>query len=164
MSSISIPTVRILITAPHDVHDERQIATHFLSYLQAKLAAHLQLEVSYDDPLPATDTSSSHLPYPPHFDLVMCIWWSQLGSPVLPHLTFAGGLPLRRPNGVVYESTAIATFEEALSAYESVGKPRLFTVFKTAPLNPDEQQFDIRLEQQQAVKTFRKKWFFNELG
>ena len=164
MSSISIPTVRILIASPNDVHDERQIATHFLSHLQAKLAAHLQLEISYDDPLPATDTSSSHLPYPAHFDLIMCIWWSHLGSPILPHLTFAGGLPLCRPNGVVYESTVVATFEEALSAYESASKPRLFTVFKTAPLNPDEQQFDIRLEQQQAVKTFRKKWFFNEQG
>ncbi|NJO17384.1 MAG: hypothetical protein HC877_17065 [Thioploca sp.] len=164
MSSISIPTIRILIASPHDVQDERQIATHFLNYLQEKLAAYLHLEVSYDDPIPATDTSPSYLPYPSHFDLVMCIWWSQLGSPVPPHLTFMGGLPLCRSNGVVYESTAVATFEEALSAHESTGKPRLFTLFKTTPLNSNEQQFDIRLEQRQAVKAFKKKWFFNEQG
>jgi WD40 repeat protein len=165
MSSISIPTARILIASPNDVQDERQIATHFLHALQEKLADHLQLEVSYADPVPATETSPTYLPYPAHFDLIIFIWWSHLGSPLPPQLTFAGGLPLCRSNGVVYESTVIATFEEALSAHEATGKPILFPGFKTAPLNlADEPKFDIRCEQQQAVKTFRKKWFLNEQG
>jgi WD40 repeat protein/energy-coupling factor transporter ATP-binding protein EcfA2 len=164
MSSISIPTVRVLIASPNDVEDERQIATHFLRSLQEKLATQLQLEVSYADPVPATDTSPTYLPHPAHFDVVICIWWSHLGAPLPPALTFAGGLPLNRANGVVFESTTVAIFEEALSAYEATGKPILFPGFKTALLNLNEHKLDIRCEQWEAVKVFRKKWFVNEPG
>jgi Tfp pilus assembly protein PilF len=118
--------LRIFISSPGDVAQERAVARRVLGRVQATYAGRLRLEplLWEQQPLLATETFQSQLLRPSQADIVVAILWSRLGTP-LPD-------SIRRPDGSRYRSGTEFEIEDALVAARRDGGPRVVLYRKTA--------------------------------
>ncbi|HYE79688.1 MAG TPA: AAA family ATPase, partial [bacterium] len=149
-------TLRIFVSSPGDVAEERVIAQRVIERLQREYAGHLTLEpiLWEHEPLLATYGWQHQIPLPHDCDIVICILWSRLGTRLPGDIT--------RPDGSRYESGTAYEFEDALEGFHQRGKPDLVVYRKMAPptLNLEHVEEVLhRLEQKQALDTFIDKWF-----
>src|SRR5690348_4372823 len=112
--------VRIFISSPGDVHEEREQARRVVENLQRRYAD-VQLEtILWENlPLPATATFQESIDFllkKEPIDIAIFILWSRLGTPI--------GPPTARPDGSVYRSGTEREFELMLSAYEQSGEKK----------------------------------------
>lgn len=145
-------TIRIFISSPGDVGDERTRAQKVVEELAGDFPT-LTLETLLweQEPLLASDDFQSQIRTPADFDLFVTIIGSRLGSPLGDHFT--------RDDGTPYASGTEFEFEIALKAYRAKGAPELLVYRKAfdAPTRAqlgqsDNAQFD-------AVDGFFDKWF-----
>jgi formylglycine-generating enzyme required for sulfatase activity len=151
-------TVRVFISSPGDVAEERALARQVLNRLRKKerYKGRIQIEeVSWDDP-DNPFTFDAHysfqkaidlgLSQPSQCDVVVVILWSRLGSPLSDQF--------RRPDGRICRS---GTEWEYLDALSNPGtKIWLFHRTEPIPYLGDDQDFDAKRAQELAVKAFLK--------
>ncbi len=139
--------VRIFISSPGDVADERQRALAVVQRLQSEFSETLSLEplLWEQEPLLATADFQSQIRSPADFDIFATIIGSRLGSPL--------GLQFTRRDGSPYASGTEFEFEVAVAGHHANGKPELLFYRK---LMPADQAPTPQLEK---VSTFFEKWF-----
>ncbi|MDH4048502.1 MAG: tetratricopeptide repeat protein [Gammaproteobacteria bacterium] len=152
-------TLRLFISSPGDVFEERAIANRVIERLQSEYIGKVVLEpVLWEhEPLVATSTFQHQIVKPSDTDVVIAILWSRLGTR-LPK-EFA------RPDGTRYESGTEYEFEEAIEGFRKNGKPDLLVYRKTAPPSvrlDDEKELLDRLSQKKKLDEFIGKWFHDQ--
>ncbi|WP_205525471.1 NACHT domain-containing protein [Pyxidicoccus trucidator] len=147
--------LRVFLSSPGDVTDERRMAREVVDRLQKEplLRGRVTLElVAWDDPNAPTPmeagetpqrTVNRYSPRPSECDLTLVILWSRLGTP-LPEQD-------ARPDGTRYASGTEWEFEDAQRAKKTV-----FVYHRTykPQLDIDDPDFDVKRAQYAAVKKF----------
>jgi len=153
--------LRVFLSSPGDVGDERRMALRVMERLQGEFAALLQLEpiVWEHEPVRATSTFQQQIPEPAKSDVLICVLWSRLGTRLPQDFT--------RSDGSVYDSGTAYELETALDAFKDHGHPDILVYRKTAaPLfdvsNRDERE--LRSRQWDQLSDYLKRWFFNPDG
>jgi hypothetical protein len=77
-------TIKIFVSSPSDVPDERMVAKRVINTLASQYAysANIEAVLSEGEPLPATETPQSNIPEPSSTDIVIVLLWSRLGTPI----------------------------------------------------------------------------------
>lgn len=149
-------TLRIFISSPGDVFEERAIANRVIERLQSEYIGKVVLEpVLWEhQPLVATSTFQHQIVKPSESDIVIAILWSRLGTKLPKDFV--------RADGSRYESGTEFEFEEAIAGFRKNGKPDLLVYRKTAPPSvrlDDEKELLDRLSQKKKLDEFIDKWF-----
>lgn len=141
--------VRIFISSPGDVADERQRAVAVVERLQEEFSETLSLEplLWEQEPLLATADFQSQIRSPADFDIFATMIGSRLGSPL--------GSQFTRRDGSTYASGTEFEFEAAIAGYRATGKPEML-VYRKA--QPEDQP---PTEQLQLVSQFFDRWFLS---
>jgi tetratricopeptide (TPR) repeat protein len=154
-----VSKLRIFISSPGDVFEERAIAERVIQRLQSEYVGRVVLEpVLWEhEPLVATSHFQEQLVRPSETDVVISILWSRLGT----------RLPsgFARADGSRYDSGTEYEFEDALSGYRARGKPDLLVYRKTAPPSvrlDDERALLERLQQKKKLDDFVGRWFHDK--
>jgi hypothetical protein len=154
---MALKSLRIFISSPGDVAEERLIARRTIGRLDSQVGDLLQLEAVFWEhhPLLATSSFQEQLPNPSDTDIVISILWSRLGTVLPKHI--------RRPDGTTYASGTEFEFEDAMEGYRRAGKPQILVYRKTAKpdWSGDATVAASQLKQQQALEGFLAKWFAN---
>src|SRR5579884_4338600 len=116
--------LRIFISSPGDVAEERVLATKLVRRLADQLAARGCIEpvIWEAEPLVATDTFQSQIPKPSECQVVVSILWSRLGTRLPASIT--------RPDGSRYASGTEYEFEDAVEGFRRNGQPHLLVYRK----------------------------------
>lgn len=151
--------VRIFLSSPSDVRTERERAERVVARLASEYGHAVRISVlrwehSY---YTAQSGFQDQIPPPSQSDLVVCILWKRLGSPLPPRF--------RREDGSTYASGTEYEFEDAIRAYRKSKKPDIFVYRKTERIvfeaNESLQEEQAQLE---ALKRFWQKWFRDDKG
>jgi len=150
--------LRIFISSPGDVGQERLIATRTLERLQGEFAGAVELEpiLWEHEPLRASAHFQEQIVPPSQTDIVICILWSRLGTR-LPE-------QFQRADGTLFSSGTEWEFEDALQAWRKNKIPDLMVYRKTAEPHAsmsDEAALLQRLQQKKALDAFIDRWFGN---
>ena len=150
--------LRIFVSSPGDVRQERRIVRDVLGRLQDEIEGVATLEPIFweEEPLLATDTFQTQILRPSDCDIMVAILWSRLGTPLPVDIT--------RPDGTRYESGTEFEFEDAVRGFQESGRPRLLLYRKTVPASvtlDDEKGLLQRVEQKKKLDAFIDHWFRN---
>ena len=152
-------TLRIFISSPGDVYEERAIAQRVIDRIQSEYVGRVVLEpVLWEhEPLVATANFQEQIIKPSDTDVVIAILWARLGTRLPKGFT--------REDGSRYDSGTEYEFEEAIAGFRKNGKPDLLVYRKTAPSSvrlDDEKELMERLEQKKKLDDFVEKWFHDK--
>lgn len=153
--------IRIFLSSPGDVADERAIAFQVFDQLpyDPLLRGRLTLEVvawdkpGADTPLLATMTPQEAinrgLPKPSECDIVLVLFWSRMGT-ILPHPDY------QKPDGSHYLSGTEWEYQDAYAAAQASGLPLLVVYRRTERISlyPDMPDFVERYEQWKRIEEF----------
>jgi len=150
--------LRIFISSPSDVEVERQIALQVINRLGQKYQNSLELKaVLWErEPLLASGHFQDALD-PGSADIMVCILWSRLGSPLPSKFTTPEGRS--GVTGTEWE------FEHALAAINETGRPDLIVYRKTSELTTnvnDSQKAKQAIEQKEQLDAFFDRNFHNQ--
>ncbi|WP_075090737.1 hypothetical protein [Verrucomicrobium spinosum] len=115
-------TLRIFISSPGDVAEERKMAQQVIAALQQRYRGHLTLEAVVWEQLPIPATSSFQqgidavLTGPEKIDIAVFILWARLGTPLESGIT--------KPDGTPYLSGTEREFDLMLEAFQQSGHQR----------------------------------------
>jgi tetratricopeptide (TPR) repeat protein len=151
-----VNTIRIFISSPGDVFEERTLAQRVIERVQAEFAGRAVLEPVFweHEPLLATDTFQTQISMPSEADIMVAILWSRLGTRLPKDFT--------RKDGSRYESGTEFEFENAVEAFREQGKPELLVYRKTAKASvqlDDESALMDRIDQKRKLDKFIGAWF-----
>jgi hypothetical protein len=152
--------VRVFISSPGDVNEERAQTMRVIKRLQEEFAGRLTLEPVYweHEPLLMTGTFQEQIPPPSDSDICVCILWSRLGTR-LPSEKF------HRADGSAYASGTEFEFENAVEAHRRLGRPDMLVYLKTAEAVVslrDEKALLERMRQKKMLDDFLRRWFTDE--
>jgi len=157
-SSAALKNLRIFISSPSDVAEERLIARRVIGRLGAQFgdAVHFEPVFWEHKPLVATASFQEQLLRPSESDIVVVVLWSRFGTPLPGHI--------RRTDGTAYGSGTEFEFEDAVEGFRRNGKPGILVYRKTAlaALPADTDLLEDHLRQKQALDRFVAKWFRND--
>ncbi|MGB0600365.1 MAG: SUMF1/EgtB/PvdO family nonheme iron enzyme [Rubripirellula sp.] len=165
----SQPTVRIFISSPGDVTEERENARRVVEGLRRRYpGAELQTVLWEDLALPATvsfqETIDILLDQEP-IDIAVFILWSRLGSPL--------GASIRRADGTPYRSGTEREFDLMLTAFEQSGQKRPVILayvrdddagLKERFNRVDTSKWEELIKQRQLAESFVKEQFHDADG
>jgi formylglycine-generating enzyme required for sulfatase activity/Flp pilus assembly protein TadD len=165
----SQPTVRIFISSPGDVAEERENARRVVEGLRRQYpGAELQTVLWEDLALPATvsfqETIDILLDQEP-IDIAVFILWSRLGSPL--------GASIRRADGTPYRSGTEREFDLMLTAFEQSGQKRPVILayvrdddagLKERFNRVDTSKWEELIKQRQLAEAFVKEQFHDAEG
>jgi WD40 repeat protein len=149
---------KIFISSPGDVGRERHLAEQVIRRVAAQVQDRVQLQPYFweYEPMEATRDYQENIPLTSAFDLVICILWKRLGSPL--------GVKHQRPDGGRWQSGTEFELLTALEAKQARGAPDIF-IFKndTKPtFEADEEGVGAKTErdlaQWKALIAFLKTW------
>jgi tetratricopeptide (TPR) repeat protein len=149
-------TLRIFVSSPGDVGEERLLARRILSRLEAEFGGTVALETFFweHEPLLASASFQAQIPRPSETDIAISILWSRLGT------RLAGSF--RKADGQGYASGTEYEFEDALAGFRRSGRPDLLVYRKTAPVELPSAEDPGAVEiiaQKRALDDFFKRWF-----
>ena len=155
---MSLVSIKIFVSSPGDVAQERFLTEKVLTRLQNVYRHVCKLEPIFweHEPLTADKSFQEGLISPRETDIVICILWSRLGTRLPKNVT--GGAHL---TGTEFE------FVQAVEGRKRTGLPDLLVYRKTAkPFADlsDKQRRAEALGQIEALEAFFDKWFTNEEG
>jgi len=155
---MALRTIRVFISSPGDVAEERLIARRLIGRLDAQFGGLLQFEaIAWERaPLVATATFQDQIVRPGETDVVIVILWSRLGTALPGHIV--------REDGTSYASGTEYEFEDAMRAFAATGRPHIVSYMKTAPIVPsgDVASLEDAATQKRALDRFVGRWFRNE--
>jgi hypothetical protein len=149
-------TIRVFLSSPGDVAEERRIAVETLRALEDSPLLRERvnlLVVAWDDPVAAAPLDARETPQasvnrwagrPADCDLTIVILWSRLGTPLPPALTRVDGS--RFASGTVWEVEDAVAADRPVFIYRRTDKPRI---------ELDDAGFDAKRAQYDAVRS----WF-----
>ena len=148
--------MKIFISSPGDVGEERSLAALVLDRLQKEFAGRVTLEPYFyeHEPLRATDTYQPQIMLPSQTEIALVILWARLGTRLPQNIT--------RSDGSTYASGTEFEFEDAVNGYRRRGVPDLLVYRKSKePVIKlsNEQEVLERLSQKKALDAFIDKWF-----
>ena len=155
----TIPKVRIFVSSPGDVAEERNIALSAIRELQAEFQGRLDLVPILWEQMPLLASAGfqeeiDRRAPPSKADLALFILWSRLGTPLSQDFELEDG---RRPTGTEWE------FEEAAKGFEDQGVPHVLVYRKDAdPITKANLPKDVLLRQSanwSAVEEFFSRRF-----
>ncbi len=154
-------TLRIFVSSPGDVAQERALTERIIQSLQGRFMGYVKLEPVFweHEPLLASSSFQSQIILPSQTDIVVCILWSRLGTRLPANIT--------RADGSFYASGTEFEFEDAMNAYEKNGTPSLlvYNNTKQAVISLEDEQLLLdKMAQKKSLNQFIKKWFFNTDG
>ncbi len=155
-----VPVLKIFLSSPGDVAEERALAEIVFRRLAAEVANAVRLSIVLweHEPLFAHAGFQQQIERPSECDLVICILWSRLGTR-LPsdYSPEPGVLP---PTGTEFE------VQDALESYRTSGKPSLIIYRKIPPPQVELGSLDFaeRTEQYQRLADFCQRVFFDSQG
>lgn len=124
--------VRIFFSSPGDVKMERETARRIVDRLQGEVGDRMTIEPYFweHEVMVATKDYQENIPEMDDFDIVVCVLWSRLGTPLHPNRH-------PRPGGGFFESGTEYEFFTAMQAHNVRGTPDIF-VFRngTEPRRP----------------------------
>ncbi len=149
-------TLRIFISSPGDVGEERVIAGRVVERLAGEFGQSIELDpVLWEhEPLRATSHFQEQIALPSKTDVVVCILWSRLGTRLPEGFT--------RDDGSTYASGTEWEFEDAARSFREKGTPDLLVYRKTREAViglSDEAAILERLRQKKALDAFIERWF-----
>jgi tetratricopeptide (TPR) repeat protein len=154
---MALRTLRIFVSSPGDVAEERLIARRVIGRLEAQYGDALHLEPLFweHEPLLATASFQEQMPRTSEADVAIVILWSRIGTALPAHI--------RRPDGSAYSSGTEFEFEDAVEGFRRRGKPELLVYRKTAPpmWPADDGLAAQRVAQKAALDRFIHKWFID---
>ena len=154
---MALKTLRIFISSPGDVAEERLIARRVIGRLDSQVGEVVRLEPVFweHQPLVATASFQEQLPNPSATDIVVTILWSRLGTVLPTHIRRADGTPFA--SGTEFE------FEDAVESFRRRGKPDIVVYRKTATLewSGDPETAAEQLKQKRSLDAFVARWFMN---
>jgi WD40 repeat protein/tetratricopeptide (TPR) repeat protein len=128
----SATQVRIFFSSPGDVKMERETARRIVDRLQGEIGDRMTIEPYFweHEVMVATKDYQENIPEMDGFDIVVCVLWSRLGTPLHPNRH-------PRPDGGFFESGTEYEFFTAMQAHNLRGTPDIF-VFRnsTEPRRP----------------------------
>lgn len=150
--------LKIFISSPGDVGQERLIAARVCDRLQGEFANFFNLDVILweHEPLRSTGHYQDELIRPSDTDLMILILWSRLGTR-LPE-------KFKKADGSSYASGTEWEFEDALEGFRANSRPEIMTYRKSQVALQaihDEQALLERLRQKKALDEFCDNWFGN---
>lgn len=157
-------TLRIFVSSPSDVADERQRVRLVADRLNAQLGGLVHLDVlRWEDAFYTAAHSfqeaiDSALGNMAATDMVLCIVWKRAGLKLNPAIW-------RRPDGSPYESGTVLEFETAVDvSRKHSGVPDVFLFRKNAPVVYEADRVTEQLEQHQLLQSIWKRWTESEEG
>ncbi len=122
----TVTRLRVFISSPGDVAQERAVARRVLGRIQGAHAGGLEIEPVFweQQPLLASDSFQSQLLRPSECDLVVGVVWTRFGTPL--------SAAIRRPDGTLWRSGTEFEIEDALEAARATGRPKVLLYRKTA--------------------------------
>ena len=124
--------VRIFFSSPGDVKMERETAKRIVDRLQSEIGGRVAIQPYFweHEVMVATKDYQQNIPSMDDFDIVVCILWSRLGTPLDPERH-------PKPGGGGFASGTEYEFVTAMKAHELKGTPDIF-VFRntTEPRRP----------------------------
>src|SRR5262245_57421792 len=155
-------TLRIFVSSPGDVGEERSIAQRVIERLKFRYAGRIKLAPLLWEQLPLVATASfqEQIPNAAEFDIVTMILWSRMGTRLPANFT--------RSDGTRYESGTEYEFEQVVSANGNGRHPSLLVYRKTArvlvELSNQEAELLELTRQKKAVEQFIDRWFRSSDG
>ncbi|MCB2207154.1 MAG: tetratricopeptide repeat protein [Bacteroidetes bacterium] len=154
--SAQTKSIRIFISSPGDVAEERTLTRKVIERLQGEYSGLVTLEPIYweHEPLRATQSFQEQITRPSETDIVITILWSRLGT----------RLPaqFKKPDGSRYESGTEFEFEDAFESFKKHGTPDLLIYRKTADPQVSLKDKDVlldKIKQKEALDSFFDRWF-----
>jgi len=143
--------LKIFVSSPGDVAEERELTRRVIQRLGDEFSQSVILEpVLWEhEPLLATSSFQPQIADPALTDIVVCILWSRLGSP-LPK-------EIRREDGKPYSSGTEYEFDLAHRSWSETGKPEILFYRKNKPVSmdlDDDEQILKALAEKKRVKHF----------
>jgi len=162
---MNLERLRIFISSPGDVAEERVLANNLVRRLSDEFEQQLRIEPVFweHEPLLATSTFQKQIPPPRDCEVALCILWSRIGTRLPADITRQKDTPFG-PVGSRYASGTEYEFEDAALGFEENGTPDLLVYRKTAEPVVSLKDTKILLErvaQKEALDAFIQKWFFN---
>src|SRR5208282_1820847 len=116
---MSLVSIKIFVSSPGDVAEERLIAKRVLDRLVTQFAPQATIEsiLWEHEPLLASGHFQTQIIRPAETDIVVCILWSRLGTRLPQQFKHADGSP--------YNSGTEFEFEDALEGRKQRGLPDL---------------------------------------
>jgi tetratricopeptide (TPR) repeat protein len=155
--------LRIFISSPSDVAEERALAARVFRRLASEFADTVTLETILWEHEPLFAHSGfqqeiEKIARPSQCDLVVCILWARLGTRLPKDYAPEPGRP--PPTGTEFE------IRDALAAYEKFGRPNLLIYRKKAPphvnlASPDAEE---RFRQYKQLDEFCRSAFYDAQG
>ena len=139
--------VRVFVSSPNDVDLERKVAERVINRLQAKFATRGEILAYFweFEPMSNYQTFQAQIPNSTEFDIVICILWSRLGTPLV------------APDGKRYRSGTEYEVISSRAAWRANGRPDLMIYLNTAPAQirqfPDAE-FERSIGELRALKDF----------
>lgn len=118
--------VRVFVSSPGDMGNERAIARRVLDQMRGAFSGRMQIDAYFweDEPVLATLGFQEQIPDPADFDVVVCMFWSRLGTP-LPREQLA------RKDGSPYESGTVYEYERSVESFRDKRVPHVLVYHKT---------------------------------
>ncbi|MEM9481021.1 MAG: tetratricopeptide repeat protein [Verrucomicrobiota bacterium] len=148
-------TLRLFLSSPGDVAQERRIAERVIARLDAEFSTVKLAPYFWEyEPMVITKDYQEQIPAPSEFDIVICILWSRMGSRM--HTKY------QRQDGTAFRSGTEYEFVDAVEGQKrNDGTPDVLVwINKTQPLiplEPEEAHME-RLRQWRELKAFLEEW------
>jgi WD40 repeat protein len=153
-------SLRVFISSPGDVSEERALAERVLGRLADEYRDTVRLEVVLweHEPLFAHTGFQEQIERPSQCDLVVCVLWSRLGTRLPRDFARTPGEP--PPTGTEFE------IRDALDSFRRLGRPNLLIYRKTArpQVDLDSAEAEERLRQYRLLQAFCSQAFYDEQG
>jgi WD40 repeat protein len=153
-----MPAYKIFISSPGDVGRERHLAEQVIRRVAAEFQNRVEVQPYFweYEPMESTRDYQENIPLTSAFDLVICILWKRLGSPL--------SVKHQRPDGGQWRSGTEFELVTAVESKKARGAPDIF-IFKndTKPtFEADEEGEGAKTEREfaqwKALIAFIKEW------
>jgi hypothetical protein len=148
--------IRIFVSSPGDVELERQIARRVIARMQAEFGQKPAIDPYFweYEPMRLTKDFQGQIPPTSSFDIVVCILWSRLGTPLAPQH--------HRPDGTPYQSGTEFELEDAVEGHgKNHGIPDILVYrnMTDPPIKPRPREVRaLQLAQIDALDAFLDRW------
>jgi WD40 repeat protein len=155
---------KIFISSPGDVGRERHVAEQVIRRVAAEFQDRTELQPYFweYEPMDSTRDYQENIPLTSDFDMVICILWKRLGSPL--------SVKHERPGGGRWRSGTEFELVTAVESKRARGVPDIF-IFKNDTKatfedddDTDDSSLDEQISQRRAVKRFLREWCQEEQG
>lgn len=156
-------TIRIFISSPGDVQQERKIAHKVITELNNQFAKYLHIEILMWEnfPLTADSTFQEGIDYFLRSDVIdfaIFILWSRMGTPLCKKFV--------RQDGTCYQSGTEYEFDMMMNLFKAKGWPRILTYVKQSDQTPTNlsnvKELEEYLQQKERLRSFITEHFRDE--